>query len=237
MVHAAAVEEPIEANRQKSDILIEERFCIPAWVRDLDSFRRWAKSEAFPQSGRFSFLDGVLWVDLRMEELFTHNQVKAAFNFAILRLLEGNPLGRFVPDRMLLTNAKSGLSTEPDGLFYKWETIESGKLKRVTSEDDGCLELDGCPDIVIEIVSKTTVRKDTVVLRDLYWKTGIPEYWLVDVRSGSNSFEILRHAPSGYVAAASVNGFVRSEVLNQSFQLVKSLDPLGDPQFRVEMRV
>jgi hypothetical protein len=27
-------------------------------------------------------------------------------------------------------------------------------------------------------VSPSSVQKDTVVLRELYWKAGIPEYWL-----------------------------------------------------------
>ena len=41
--------------------------------------------------------------------------------------------------------------------------------------------------MVLEVVSKTSVRKDTVVLPQLYWKSKIPEYWLVDGRPGSPS--------------------------------------------------
>lgn len=50
------------ANR--CDILINEKWLIPGWVHDLETFRRWAKSDEFPMTGRFSFLDGTIWVDL-----------------------------------------------------------------------------------------------------------------------------------------------------------------------------
>ena len=42
---------------------------------------------------------------------------------------------------------------------------------------------------------KTSVPKDTVLLRELYWKAGVTEYWLVDVRDGNLSFEILQGTP------------------------------------------
>ena len=65
-----------------------------------------------------SYVDGAIYVDMHMEELFTHNQVKGAYAHAILSVLGSNPPGMFVHDRMLLTNAEVELSTEPDGLFF-----------------------------------------------------------------------------------------------------------------------
>ncbi len=50
---------------------------IPAWVIDLASFRRWACSDEFPQSGWYAHLNGDLWVDTSMERL-VHNLVKTA---------------------------------------------------------------------------------------------------------------------------------------------------------------
>ena len=57
--------------------MLEETVGIPAWVSDWNSFRRWAKSDEFPERGRFAFFDDTVWVDLSMEELFGHNFVKA----------------------------------------------------------------------------------------------------------------------------------------------------------------
>jgi Uma2 family endonuclease len=86
---------------------------------------------------------------------------------------------------------------------------------------------------VLEVVSKTSVRKDTVLLRELYHKAGIPEYWLVDVREGVMLFEILQWTPEGYVAVPAVDGWIASRVFGKKFQLQKKSDPLGHPQFLV----
>jgi Uma2 family endonuclease len=38
----------------------------------------------------------------------------------------------------------------------------------------------GSPDLVVEIVSPSTGRRDLVIKRDLYARHSVPEYWLVD---------------------------------------------------------
>ena len=64
----------------------------------------------------------------------------------------------------------------------------------------GFKEFEGTPDMVLEVVSATSVRKDTEILRDLYWRAGIQEYWLVDARGDEPLFSILRHTARGYAA-------------------------------------
>lgn len=218
---------------KRPEVIMQGRWVIPHWVEDLESFRRWRLSEDAPQQGEIAYLDSFIWVDLTMEEFLTHNQVKAAYDYAIMNLLNPASLGRYVPDRMLLTNAEANLNAEPDGLFFTWETVRSGRLRLVEREGQGVMELEGTPDQVLEVVSKTSVRKDTVLLRKLYWLAGVTEYWLVDVRDGALSFEILQHMPEGYVAVAPVDGWVASKVFGKRFQLQKTTDPLGHPQFVV----
>lgn len=204
---------------------------VPSWVVDHRSFRRWASSDSYPQHGWFSYLDGKLWVDISMEEFFTHNQVKARIDFTMMTLLEEAALpGRYVPDRMLLTNEDVGLSTEPDGLFFFWETFERKRIRLVERpKQSGCLELAGTPDMVLEVVSDSSEKKDKEDLRELYWRAGITEYWLVDVRGSEPSFEILRHTARGYVAARpNKEGWTKSAVFGRSFKLTqRKKDPLG----------
>jgi Uma2 family endonuclease len=218
-----------------STIVIADKGSIPDWVADLDSFRRWARSDDFPESGGFSFLDGEIWVDVGMEQLFSHNQVNVAFTFAIMGLLQQTRSGRFVADRMLLSHVAAELSTEPDGLYFHWSTVTSGRLKLIEGADEGCVELLGIPDMVLEVVSRSSVRKDTSVLRDLYCRAGIPEYWLVDARGQNPSFEILKHSPDGYHATEPTERGIYSSVFDRSFRLVKQSDPLGHPEFCVEI--
>jgi Uma2 family endonuclease len=217
-----------------STVVIADKGTIPDWVRDFDSFRRWARSSEFPESGGISFIDGEIWVDFSMEQLFSHNRVKTAVTYAVMRLLSETRTGDYVGDRMLLSNVSAKLASEPDGLYYHWSTVQSGRLKLVESADEGCTELDGTPDMVMEIVSRTSVRKDTLVLPDSYWEAGIPEYWLIDARGPEPKFDILSHSPAGYVPTEATSAGVFSKVFNRSFRLVQSVDPLGHPEFCVE---
>ena len=50
---------------------------VPFWVTDIDKFRQWAHSDEFPESGRVWWLDGEVWVDMTMEQIFTHVDVKS----------------------------------------------------------------------------------------------------------------------------------------------------------------
>jgi len=221
---------------RRSNIIIEDRACIPAWVDDLESFRCWARSDEFPERGWFSYLNGEIWMDWSMEELFTHNQVKTEFTAVVGTLVTTVQIGYFVCDRMLLSNVAANLSTEPDGLFCFWHTIQTGRLRLIKGAEEGCIELEGSPDMALEIVSRYSVRKDTVRLRDLYWRAGITEYWLVDVRGASPRFDILRHTKDGYVATEAQNGWLFSAVFGRAFQLTRQTDPLGHPQYRLQTR-
>ena len=98
-------------------------------------------------------------------------------------------------------------------------------------ESQGIMELEGTPDQVLEVVSKTSVRKDTVLLRDLYFKAGIPEYWLVDARKSPARFDIYRHTADGYVATRRRDGWLKSAVFGKQFRFVESKDRFGDPAY------
>jgi Uma2 family endonuclease len=96
------------------------------------------------------------------------------------------------------------------------------------------VELLGTPDMVLEVISRTSVRKDTEVLRELYSRAGIPEYWLVDARGSTPSFEILEHTADGYRATESTERGVYSTVFDRSFRFQRLVDSLGNPDFRLE---
>ncbi|HEY7156977.1 MAG TPA: Uma2 family endonuclease [Gemmataceae bacterium] len=218
-------------------VMIDDSICIPAEVVDLDSFCRWAISDQYPERGRFSYLRGTIWVDLSMEKLYTHNQVKEAIGRVLGQLVLDAKMGRFLPDGMLLRNSMTDLSTEPDGMFVSYDALRNGRVRRIEGESLDCLELEGTPEMVLEVVSKTSVPKDTVELRDLYWRAGILEYWLVDARSATPRFDILRHGRKGYTATRKqAGGWVKSTVFGRSFQLTQTTDPLGDPLYTLNVR-
>jgi len=94
----------------------------------------------------------------------------------------------------------------------------------------------GSPDMVLEVVSPSSVEKDTVILRQLYWKAGVREYWLVDPRGLELHFDILRHAEKSYVATRRQQGWLKSAVFGKSFRLTKRNDTRGNPVFTLEVR-
>ncbi len=219
-----------------SAIIIAGQGRIPAWVDDLKSFRRWAKSTDYPRRGWFSFLNGDLWVDPSMEQLITHNRVKTCYTVTLGGLVQNEERGYFFTDRALLTNVKANLSTEPDGIFVAYESIENGLVKLVKGADEGFTELEGSPDMTLEIVSRYSLRKDTEILPELYWKAGIQEYWLVDVRKEPIRFDIFRHAAGGYVPTRPRDGWVKSRVFDRAFALDTSKDRLGNAQYSLRIR-
>jgi Uma2 family endonuclease len=219
-------------------VLIDESVCIPAEVVDLDSFCRWATSDQYPERGRFSYLDGTIWVDLSMEDIYRHNQVKEAMGRVLGQLILDAKMGRFLPDGVLLRNRTANLSTEPDGAFISYDALRDGHVQRLEGgTPTGYVQLEGSPEMVLEVVSESSVQKDTVDLRDLYWRVGILEYWLVDARAATPRFDILRHGRKGYTATRKqAGGWVKSTVFGRSFQLTQTTDPLGDPLYTLNVR-
>jgi Uma2 family endonuclease len=214
-------------------VSVESRIMIPGGIDSLAAYRRWAESDAYPQTGWISYLNGTIWVDPSMEEFISHNRIKQAFNGMFYTILIHDASGCWVPDRMLLVNEEANLSTEPDGLFYFWETMRSERLRLVPGKRSGYTELEGTPDTVLEIISESSKTKDMRDLRDLYWKAQIPEYWLVDARTENVRFDILRHAKDGYEESPIEDGWVRSDLLQRCFRIERSLDPVGLAQFVV----
>lgn len=76
------------------------------------------------------------------------------------------------------------------------------------------------PDLVVEIVSDNSVAKDTKQLPISYWRAGIAEFWLIDVRGRRTFFRIHTRGEGGY-EPVSVDGenFQRSAVFNHRFHL------------------
>lgn len=223
------------APKRLSGINLADEAFIPVGINDLASFRRWADSELYPSRGRYSFFEGQLWVDLSMEQLFTHNQVKTKLTAALSQLVDAENNGYFFTDGVRLSNEAADLSSEPDSVFVSFAAIQTGKVRLVRGQIGGYMELEGSPELVVEIVSPSSVRKDTEVLRDLYAKAGVMEYWLIDARTTSPSLQILEWKDGTFQPTTTGEQPQTSRVLSREIALVQDTDPLGHPryQFRI----
>lgn len=207
---------------------------IPDGLTKLDAFRSWAKSDDFPERGRFAFLNGTVWMDQSKEAGNAHNRVKTAFAIGLGGLVEDHDLGQYFGDGMLLSHAAAGLSTIPDGVFVSHESVESEALVRVGGVVDDFVELLGTPDMVLEVVSKSSLEKDRELLPELYFQAGIPEFWLVDARE-ELTFDIVRRSAKGYVPSRKqAGGWIKSVVFGRSFRLTRGSNRVGDCTFKLD---
>jgi Uma2 family endonuclease len=217
--------------------VIDSQFVhIPEWVKDLESFRRWADSDDFPENGRICYLNGEVWVDMSKEQLFSHNQIKAVFTAVLVNLLMSARVGRYFPDGAFLSNIDADLSAIPDGVFVSTKSLRAGRVRLVEGQHAGYVELEGTPDMVLEVISESSVAKDTQTLFELYWRAGIREYWLVDARGERLEFKIYRHGTKGYAATRKQAGWLRSAAFGKSFKLTRRTDALGHPDYRLAVR-
>ncbi len=209
---------------------------VPVWVTDLELFRKWMHSEESPEKTPVFFLAGEVWIDMSKQQIFSHVRLKQRFFQVLGPLAQKGRLGDFLPDGLLLTNEEADLSGNPDGTFVSKESFREARVRLIEGAEDGYVELEGSPDMVLEVVSDSSVEKDTEVLRELYWKAGIREYWLVDARGERLEFQILRHTTRGYTPVRKSAGWLKSAVFCESFRLTRQLDDLGHPDFTLEVR-
>jgi Uma2 family endonuclease len=211
---------------------------MPATALTLDGFCAWAWSDEFPQRGRVSFLDTEVFFDMSPEELQTHNAVKTIVVSGISNLNEELDLGQVYSDGALVRNRAAGLSTEPDGMFVTWEGLESGRVRLVPRHErqGQFTELDGSPDWVLEIISLTTVQKDTRRLRQQYHRAGVAEYWLIDARGADIDFKMFVRRPRGYIAVRPRGGWLHSPVFGRGFRLERWHGRMGLWRYRLHVQ-
>jgi Uma2 family endonuclease len=219
-------------------VLSAEEIYVPASVFTLAGFRAWAKSDESPEKARLTFIDGEVIIQMAGEELQTHALVKTAVVIVVGPLCAGADGGFFCIDSFLITNEAANVSNMPDAVFISYASIEAGRARMIPREDDPqvILEIEGSPDWVMEIVSRSSVRKDTVRLREFYHRAGIREYWLIDARGEEIVFQILIHGPDGYEPAPQRGGWQRSPVFGRRFRLVRERDRLGFWKYTLQVK-
>ncbi|MEX0715747.1 MAG: Uma2 family endonuclease [Planctomycetaceae bacterium] len=209
---------------------------IPAGITDLRSFRDWTHSDDFPRQGSVSYVAGEIIVDMSPEEIDTHNRLKGQLYMELFPFVEDAGVGDLFTDGMMFVNEAADVSTEPDGIVCTREGLDAGRVAyREHSEGSGRLvEIVGSPDIVIEVISRSSVHKDTVVLFESYFAAGVREYWWIDARGETIEFRIHRRGDHEFVAnEPDAEGYVRSDVLARNFLPTRHRTPTGRWRYRL----
>lgn len=204
--------------------------------RNLLAFRQWVKSDPRLQKTRTDFYKGEVWIDMGTEQVFTHGAVKSAIAVVLYQLANVPDGDLFLINGILLSNTRAQLSCNPDMTFVRAATLDSGRVKLIEAADEGFIELEGSPDMVLEIVSPSSVRKDTITLRKAYWKSGVSEYWLVNALGDRAELVIYRRGPKGYSEGRKTGDWSKSSLFGKSFRLKRSPDRRGNPTFQLETK-
>jgi len=212
---------------------IDEVITVPKWVSDLRSFRRWFRSDKFPSDAKVVYYDGNIWVDQQMERAL-HTHIKTEIAGVIGQWSKTHLPGMTYCDKLRYTDKEADLSCEPDVIFVTNTSLENGNVKLM--DGDISLEVEGSPEIIVEVISPTSVRKDEKTLREKYWEAGVQEYWLADSRKVP-SLSILKRTSRGFVTVkANAQGWLRSEVLGALCRLVSKPGPAATTKVELEMK-
>jgi Uma2 family endonuclease len=222
-------------------ILMGEPLCIPPDAGTLEGFRRWSSGESFPEKGRIDFLDGELEVDLSPEDLYTHGGAKTALAAALYDRVVETGRGAVYVDCTRVVSVTARLSVEPDVLAVLWESLDTGRVREVPAasrKECRFIEFEGAPDLVVEVVSDSSQRKDRRRLPPLYALAGVPELWLVDVRGTEVELGIHHLGPAGYEQGpADAGGWCVSRFLGGRCRLLRRSLPASRCVFKLEIDV
>lgn len=214
-----------------TSVIIEDSLEVPM-IRSLEEFRRWALSDHFPERGRIDYISGSIEVDMSPEDIYCHGVLKTEIIFGLATRNKRIRKGLLLSDCSRVSCSSADLSAEPDILLVSHEAIADGRVTLVpksTAEEGRYVELDGAVDLVVEIVSDSSARKDTVRLPAAYFRAGVAEYWLIDARGDELVFCIYRRGQSGFEpGTVDAEGFQRSSVMDCRYQLQRRRDETGN---------
>jgi len=212
-------------------LVLEEQIEVPMDLRCLADFRRWATSEAFPERGRIDFIAGRIDVDMSPEDLHTHGKLKTELVIVLGRRIKQAGLGELYTDRARVSSPDADLSAEPDVVFVSEASLDGGRVRLVPKTGgaaDRYVELEGPPELIVEIVSDASVRKDTERLPAAYYRAGVSEFWLIDARGEDLLFCIHHRGATQYEPAETdADGYQYSTVLERRYRLDRSRNPSG----------
>ena len=153
------------------------------------------------------------------------HQMLSRFLFSLLdAFVKASRLGEVLYAPFEVRLSPTGPSREPDIFF-----VRNAGLGTLTDE-----RFEGAPDLVVEIVSPSSVREDRVRKFSEYERAGVAEYWLIDPRPRQETAEFFQLAETGIYQPAEIDadGVYHARVLPNFWLNVDWLwqDPLPDYQ-------
>ena len=153
--------------------------------------KEWTYEEfmSLPEGGpfRYEIIDGELCMTPSPNT--RHRRIVSNLHFLFRAFLLRQPVGEIFLSPCDVVLSKDPLQVvEPDLLFVAKEHVSIIGEKNIQ----------GVPDLTVEILSPTTESSDRRVKHSLYERFGVPEYWIVDPET--ETVQVFRHASGHYPA-------------------------------------
>jgi Uma2 family endonuclease len=165
------------------------------------------------------------------EEVIAHGRLKGKIYATLLGLVDRSDLGLLLTDSTRVSSVQGDLSAEPDIVFVSNEALAEGRVRMIPKageEPDRYIELEGAPDLIVEVVSESSVRKDTQRMPEACFMAGVREYWLADARREPFLFRIHTRGASRFEPVVpDADQFQRSTVFARRFRLDWHRDRCG----------
>ena len=120
-----------------------------------------------PEDERYELIDGVLIMAAAPN--IAHQTTQANLGWRMASFVETEDLGKV-------------FFSPCDVVFSEHDTVQHD-IVFVSKENASVItpaNIQGAPDLVVEIISSSSTGRDWVVKRDMYAKYGVKEYWLID---------------------------------------------------------
>ena len=142
---------------------------------------------ALPAQTRAELIEGEIYMAPSPRR--KHQDIVGRLYRRIAPLVEKQRLGE-IYIAPLDVHLPSGDVVEPDLIFV-------AEANRAILQD----WIRGTPDLLVEVTSPANAERDRIVKRDLYARSRVPEYWIVD--PDAQTIDVLRlqgnaYAPAGY---------------------------------------
>src|SRR5437868_3515802 len=195
----------------------------------LASFREWAGDNDLPEKAKLCYHRGEVFVEMGTEQIFSHVEVKTEITTVLRVLVRQGKVGRMWGEGFLVTNKAAELSCNPDAVFVSNESFTSKRVELVEGKGGGYVELVGSMDMVLEVVSDSSEKKDNQTLFEAYYEAGVSEYWLVDARGAEIEFNIYKRGTKKFTVTKKQDGWAKSVVFGKAFRLTRGTDATGNP--------
>lgn len=206
---------------------------IPATAVTLDGYRAWIASlgEAAP---RASFCRGRVYVEMSPQSYESHAHLAEAIGDVLKGVAGTDQLGRYYRAPSWFTDEAADLSTEPDGFLIRFDAFRSG---RVHIHPERSFELVGAPNMILEVVSKSSEKKDLKDNVTDFARADVEEYWIADGRGETPKLRILCLQGGALLdQAPDADGWLSSPFFARSFRLRRFVDPVGLIDFELRVR-